>query len=203
MCETWLFYVRDKTLLYVSSSFVWCDSFICTEEQVCATRRIHTCDFVYVWKLIFVRHDFFMCHVTHMNESCHTYEWVTSHIWVSRLSCLHIYTYAHTHTRTHTHTLSLSLSLSHTHTHTHTHVRGRTEGGDEKCIYHNLTTCLPGMGWLRLVGSLKLQVSFAKEPYKTDDIVQKRPLILRSLLIVATPYSCVSIGLFRVYTKCI
>ena len=26
------------------------------------------------------------------------------------------------------------------------------------------------MGWLRLVGSLKLLVSFAKEPYKRDDI---------------------------------
>ena len=44
------------------------------------------------------------------------------------------------------------------------------------------------MGWLRLVGSLKSQVSFAKEPYKRDDILQKRPMILRSLLIVATPY---------------
>jgi len=33
------------------------------------------------------------------------------------------------------------------------------------------------MGWLRLVGSLKLQVSFAKEPYKRDDILQKRPKI--------------------------
>ena len=42
------------------------------------------------------------------------------------------------------------------------------------------------MGWLRLVGSLKLQVSFAKEPYKKDYILQKRPIILRSLLIVAT-----------------
>jgi len=45
------------------------------------------------------------------------------------------------------------------------------------------------MGWLRLVGSLKLWVSFAKEPYKRDIILQKRPIILRSLLIVATPYS--------------
>jgi len=44
------------------------------------------------------------------------------------------------------------------------------------------------MRWLRLVGSLKLQVSFAKEPYNRDDILQKRPIILRSLLIVATPY---------------
>jgi len=39
------------------------------------------------------------------------------------------------------------------------------------------------MGWLRGVGSLKLQVSFAKEPYKWDDILQKRPIIWRSLLI--------------------
>ena len=46
--------------------------------------------------------------------------------------------------------------------------------------------------WLRLVGSLKLQVSFAKETYKRDDILQKRPMILRSLLIVATPYRFLS-----------
>jgi len=31
--------------------------------------------------------------------------------------------------------------------------------------------CYPTMGWLRLVGSLKLQVSFAKEPYKRDYIL--------------------------------
>jgi len=46
----------------------------------------------------------------------------------------------------------------------------------------------PDIGWLRLVGSLKSQVSFAKEPYKRDDILQKRHIIWRSLLIVATPY---------------
>jgi len=44
------------------------------------------------------------------------------------------------------------------------------------------------MGWLRWVGSLKLQVSFAKEPHEKDYILQKRPTILRSLLFVATPY---------------
>ena len=44
------------------------------------------------------------------------------------------------------------------------------------------------MGWLRLGGSLNSQVSFAKEPYKSDYILQKRPMILRRLLIVATPY---------------
>jgi len=44
------------------------------------------------------------------------------------------------------------------------------------------------MGWLRLVGSIKLQVSLVKEPYKRGDILQKRPVILRSLLIIAAPY---------------
>ena len=43
------------------------------------------------------------------------------------------------------------------------------------------------MAWLRLAGSLQLHVSIAKEPYKRADILQKRPIILRSLLIVATP----------------
>ena len=38
------------------------------------------------------------------------------------------------------------------------------------CIHHDA-------GWLRWVGSIKLHVSFAKEPYKTDDILQKRPVI--------------------------
>jgi len=43
--------------------------------------------------------------------------------------------------------------------------------------------------WIRLAGSLKLCFSFAKEPYKRDYILQKRPVILRSLLIVGTRYS--------------
>ena len=53
------------------------------------------------------------------------------------------------------------------------------------------------MGWLRLVGFLKFLVSFAKEPYKKDDILQKRPIILRSLLPVATPYSLLDCAPYR------
>ena len=36
-----------------------------------------------------------------------------------------------------------------------------------------------------------MEVSFAKEPYKRDDILQKRALIVRRLLIVGTAYVCV------------
>jgi len=44
------------------------------------------------------------------------------------------------------------------------------------------------MGWLRLVGSLKLEVSFAEYHLFYRALLQKRPIILRSLLTKATPY---------------
>ena len=40
----------------------------------------------------------------------------------------------------------------------------------------SIFTCIP-MGWLHLGASIKLQVSCAKKPYKSDDILQKRPII--------------------------
>jgi len=44
------------------------------------------------------------------------------------------------------------------------------------------------MGWLQLVGSIKLQVSFAEYRLFYRALLQKRPLILSILLTVATPY---------------
>ena len=44
------------------------------------------------------------------------------------------------------------------------------------------------MGWLRFEGFLKTYVSFAEEPYERDYILKKRSVILRSPLIIATPY---------------
>ena len=67
--------------------------------------------------------------------------------------------------------------------------------GDCLSVYLCVSLCVRYlcMGWLRLVSSLKSYVSFAKDPYKRDYILQKRPIILRSLLIVALPYLFVSI----------
>jgi len=45
------------------------------------------------------------------------------------------------------------------------------------------------MGWLPLVGSFKLYVSFAEYRLYYRAPLQKKPVILRSLLIVATPYA--------------
>ena len=44
------------------------------------------------------------------------------------------------------------------------------------------------MGLLRLVSSFKIWVSFAEYRLLYRALLQKRPAILRSLLILATPY---------------
>jgi len=44
------------------------------------------------------------------------------------------------------------------------------------------------MGWLRLVGSIKLQVSFVEYCLFYRALLQKRPVILSILLTKATPY---------------
>ena len=54
--------------------------------------------------------------------------------------------------------------------------------------YSTLVSCMHvAMGWLLLVGSFKLYVSFAEYSFFYRALLQKRPIILRSLLIVATP----------------
>jgi len=57
-----------------------------------------------------------------------------------------------------------------------------------KCRQHGQCLLICLMGWLWWVDSIKLQVSFAKEPDKRDNILQKRHPILSILLTVATPY---------------
>jgi len=57
-----------------------------------------------------------------------------------------------------------------------------------QCLNTSIKTwCLDTKGWLRLVGSLKLLVSFAEYSLFYRALLQKRPVILRSLLIVAIP----------------
>jgi len=57
--------------------------------------------------------------------------------------------------------------------------------GEIQCVTHECIVFL-NMGWKRLVGFLKLKVSFVKEPHKRDDILQKRHIILKSRILVAT-----------------
>jgi len=98
---------------------------------------------------------------TYMNESCHTYEWVMSHIWLRHV----------THMTEACHTCDWGMS----------HIwRSHVTHVNEACHTYECThehSSGFAMGWLRLIGSIKSQVSFAKEPYKGDYILQKRPII--------------------------
>jgi len=99
-----------------------------------------------------------------MKICVNTYVHTCVYMYMSVCVCIQIYAYYVTRKHIQTHTCTC------THTHTQTN------------------TILSHMGWLRLAGSFKLLVSFAKESYKRDDILQQRPTILRSLLIIATSY---------------
>ena len=62
----------------------------------------------------------------------------------------------------------------------------------EHILANNAAKCVRSMGCLRLVGSLKLQVSFAEYSLFYRDILRKRPMFLGSLLIVDTPHKWAS-----------
>jgi len=55
-------------------------------------------------------------------------------------------------------------------------VRERAREREGECVFYHCQSARD-TGWLRLVGSLKLYVSFAKEPYKRDYILQERLII--------------------------
>jgi len=128
------------------------------------------------------------------------YEWVMSStcVWLHAMEFIcNSYDMTHSYMTRHTHVNGTYELSRHTHLDEwcHTHMSQMRQGIHERtpscvCVITPLASwdrrgC---MGWLRLAGSSKLYVSYAKEPYKRDDIMQKRPMILRSLLIVATPH---------------
>jgi len=140
--------------------------------------------------VVIIVYVFYICY-------CFVYSVYVYKGWPILLRCKHVFMCVHTHTHTHV--------CTHAHTHkTIMLVDCTISLGDlhicsrvlwiipifqKNCFQHIGTTTDQkiNMGWLRLVGSFKLQISFAKEPYQRDDILQKRPMIFRSLLIVATP----------------
>jgi len=110
--------------------------------------------------------------MSHMNESCHIqmcrgmHERVMSHMnhscqtWMSHLT----YEWVMSHMNE-----SCHIWMSHV-------------------TYETMTCHEWTMGWLRLVGSSKLQVSIAEYSLFHRALLQKRPIMLRSLRLVATPY---------------
>ena len=116
-------------------------------------------------------------------------------------SCAHCNTLQHTathcntlqHTATHCNTLQHTTThcntLQHTATHCNTLQHTATHCNTLQWATHDIAQVfMCDVGWLWLVGSFKLYVSFAGFRLFYRALLQKRPILLRSLLIVATPY---------------
>jgi len=58
-------------------------------------------------------------------------------------------------------------------------------------MHLNVSNCI--MGWLPLIGSLKLQVCFAEYRLFYRAHLQKRPIILRSLLMHLNVTNCIDL----------
>ena len=126
---------------------------------------------------------------THLNISLSPFL-SSTHALISLLSCtlscslLLLLTWSYRFL-SHAHTHSLISSLARPLSFIHVYPLSLSFSHTRELWYTTSHVHMYTMGWLRWVGSLKIHVSFAKEPYKRDDILQKRHIILRSLLIVA------------------
>jgi len=130
----------------------------------------------------------FICAFTHVRTK-------DQHMYGSG-RCMYIYT--HTYTYIYVYILTLYMYVlkinicvglvdvcTYTHIHIYIYVYILTFG---RCGWLlSIACCMVAMGWLRLVGFLKSQVSFAEYRLFHRALLQKRPMILRSILIVATP----------------
>jgi len=94
----------------------------------------------------------------------------------------------HTHTRI-SHVTDMKESC-HTYEWVNSHVRMRHVAhlNDSCHTYGRVMSHICIMGWLRLVGCLKIQVSLQNTGLFCRALLQKRPIFLSILLIVATPY---------------
>jgi len=136
-----------------------------------------------------------------MHTHTHTCARANTHTHTHIHSYTH--TYAHTHKHTHTHTnthTQHTQTHTNTHTHTHIHMHIHTHSPPRAIPLPPTVSCThtytytkkrtlqlaPFMGWLRLVGSF--MGLFAEYRLFYRALVQKRPIILGSLLTKATPY---------------
>ena len=120
------------------------------------------------------------------------YIYISMYMYVCILN-IYMYTYVRVCTYVHIYIYVYTHAQSHTPAHTHKQETYRAQIRLYKAFVRLYRTHLADLGWLRSVGSIKLQVSFAKEPYKRANILQKRPIILSILLTVATPYQVSSV----------
>jgi len=200
MCDT------TTHMCDMTHSYVWHASFICVSWL------IHMCDMPdsHLWNYVFIRVAYLihMCdmphsHVWHASFTCvtclihmcdmpHSYLWHASFISVACAILINDKPHSHVWYVTY-HTFDMSHSCVYTTNRCRicamTHPYSQLQIGWQRFLRLGSILCrririLPMRFTLSTRSLLQLQVSFAKEPYKTDYILHKKFIILRSLLIV-------------------
>jgi len=185
----------------MTHSYVWHDSFIF------ATWLIHMCDMThsYVW------HDSFICEIwlIHMCDMTHLYVWHDSFICVTWLihTCDMTHSYVRHDSFIHVTWLIHTCDMTHSYVRHDSFIRERMKDS----VRYSKTWLIHICGMAHVKESDKKTRHFRVFQYLTYSIsqniglfckralqmrlycLQKRPVILRSLLIVATPYqTCTS-----------
>jgi len=159
-------------------TYEWVTSHVHTRmSHVTHTHMNESCH-TYTHEWVMSRIHIWMSHATrtHTNESCHayTYEWVTSHVhvWMSHVTHAHMNESCHTYE-----------CVTHTHwNRTWTGMHAAPWRAAPCAMY-----CIPSLV-TRWVGSWNLKVSSVEYSLFYRALLQKRPVLLRSLLVVATSY---------------
>ena len=150
------------------------------------------CEYVYAYPFLLPHLCMNVCIYTHSHLyiCTNTYRFIHIRIYIySHMPNVHMYIHIRTRAQVHVHTQTGQ------HTSHFTLLRTRPYMCKPTCT--SICICIliymympvySYMEWLRLVGSLKLSVSFAEHSLFYRALLHKKPIILRSLLIVATPY---------------
>jgi len=166
-------------LLFGASSDMTRDSFICVwhDPFICLTWLMHMCVVLLSGAASDMLYNLFICVTLLMTHACVWHDPGLIHMCdMPRDLFMHVTWLFHTCGMTHSYVCSAAEQCLDVRTQ-HAEFARRPNscgGGDD-------------MGWLRSVSFLKLQVSYAEYSLFYRALLQKRPMISRSLLIVATP----------------
>ena len=114
--------------------------------------------YIYIYTYVYIYIDMYCVSMARHIEMCARVETLKAEILILK-ACIFSHTSAHP-----------SISTVHPYSHTHTICQTRA------------------MGWLQVVGFFKFYISFAEYRLFYRALLQKRPTILRSLIIEANPY---------------
>ena len=133
----------------------------------------------------------YTCIYTH--TYIHIYMFIYSYIYKNMYTYTHIYTYVTCEKHYPILTRDSHIQNPQTKSKSLQHQNPQTKSLQHQnlqyvCVPYTKSALMSTMGWLRSVGSIQVRVSFAEYSLFYRALLQKRPMILRSLLIVATAY---------------